>query len=405
VTDSSTSRHIGIFRLRYPVVSETFIREQARSLTRYRPTIITRSRMVDSGEPAAVMTVGGHLPPAATRLARAMYVATASSWLFGPRRTWPPIKLLHAHFGPDATYALPLAERLGVPLITTFHGWDITLPRSSYLTRASLTTWRYVARSAALRRHGTTFIAVSDYIRDCLLAQGYPADRVVRLYVGVDIERFQPMAKRGAVRFVLSVARHTEQKGVATLIRGFARVAATWPDVDLIQVGTGPLTADLKRIAKEHGVAHRVQFVGALSHDAVRALMVRATVVALTSQTPANGQQEALGLVLNEAGACGVPVVATQHGGMPEAVVHGETGLLVPEGDELAVGEALATILGDDSLAARMGARGRTLVSDVFNVRTQTAALEDLYDRVTGSSLAQNIAQHDPRDGAQQRVS
>ncbi len=405
MTDSSTSRQVGIFRLRYPVVSETFIREQARSLARYQPTIITRSRMIDSGEPTGMMTVGGHLPSGAMRMARAMYVATASPWLFGPRRTWPPITLLHAHFGPDATYALPLAERLGVPLITTFHGWDITLPRSSYLTRASLTTWRYVARSAALRRHGTTFIAVSDYIRDCLLAQGYPADRVVRLYVGVDIERFQPLPKRGAVRFVLSVARHTEQKGVGTLIRGFARLAGTCPDVDLIQVGTGPLTADLKRIAAEHGVGHRVQFVGALSHDAVRALMVRATVVALTSQTPANGQQEALGLVLNEAGACGVPVVATRHGGMPEAVIHGETGLLVPEGDEMAVGEALLTIMSDSSLAARMGARGRTLVSDVFNVRTQTAALEDLYDRVTGSSLAQNIVQRDPRDGAQQRVS
>src|SRR5215469_3454468 len=317
VTDSSRRGNVGIFRLRYPVVSETFIREQARALTRYRPTIITRSRMTDVGEAAAVMTVGGHLSPRATRLARATYMATASPWLFGPRGIWPPMTLLHAHFGPDATYALPLAERLGVPLITTFHGWDVTLPRSSYLGRASLTTWRYVMRSGALRRHGTTFIAVSDYIRSCLLALGYPADRVVRLYVGVDVERFQPMPTRGAVRFVLSVARHTEQKGVDTLIRGFARIAAAFPDVDLIQVGTGPLTEDLKQIAAEHGVAKRVQFVGALSHEAVRALMVRATVVALTSQTPPDGQQEALGLVLNEAGACAVPVIATRHGGMP----------------------------------------------------------------------------------------
>ncbi len=406
MTDLTGSRSVGIFRLRYPVVSETFIREQARSLTRYRPTIITRSRMAAGSEASgAAITVGHGMPGGATHLARAMYVATASPWLFGPRSTWPPIGLLHAHFGPDATYALPLAEHLGVPLVTTFHGWDVTLPRSSYLSRASLTTWRYVLRGSALRQRGTTFIAVSDYIRNCLIALGYPSDRVVRLYVGVDIERFQPMPNRSSVRFVLSVARHTEQKGIGTLIRGFARIADTFPDVELIQVGTGPLTADLKRVAAEHGVGRRVQFVGPLSHDAVRALMVRATVVALTSQTPPNGQQEALGLVLNEAGACGVPVVATRHGGMPEAVIHGETGLLVPEGDELVVGEALATIIGDRSLAARMGARGRALVCDVFNVRTQTAALEDLYDRATGSRPAQSIAPRDPRGAAQQRVS
>jgi colanic acid/amylovoran biosynthesis glycosyltransferase len=386
---------VGIFRLRYPVPSETFIREQAAALERYRPTIVMRTWLSDQGAPShETLIVGGATRGPAARAARAAYVATGAPALFGPRRTRPPLALLHAHFGPDATYALPLAESLGVPLVTTFHGWDATLPLRSYLGRASVTTWRYVAYAAALRRRGAAFIAVSNYIRDRLLALGYPADRVVRLYVGVDLDRFQPIRQPVTQRFILSVARHTQQKGVDTLIRAFARVAPRFPDLELVQVGAGPLTSELQQLAVRLGLEHRVRFAGMLSHDDVRPLMARAAVVALTSQTPPNGQQEALGLVLNEAGASGVPVIATRHGGMPEAVIDGETGLIVPERDERAIGEALETIVADRDLAARMGTRGRAFVGDVFNLRTQTAALEDLYDRV--SSIHEQLAR--PRD-------
>lgn len=386
-----TVRSVGIFRLRYPVPSETFIREQAGALTRYRPTIVTRTWLPGEGPPPNdAMIVGGRARGPAARAARAAYVATGAPSLFGPRRMRPSFTLLHAHFGPDATYALPLADSLGVPLVTTFHGWDATLPLRSYLGRASLTTWHYVARAAALRRRGAAFIAVSDFIRDRLLALGYPSDRVVRLYVGVDIDRFQPIRQRNTERIILSVARHTEQKGLDTLIRAFARIAPRFRDLELVQVGSGPLTAELQQLTAQLGLADRVRFAGTLSHDEVLPLMARASVVALTSQTPQNGQQEALGLVLNEAGASGVPVVATRHGGMPEAVINGETGLLVPERDEQALADALETILADRDLAARMGARGRALVADVFNLRTQTAALEDLYDRI--SSAHESVA-------------
>jgi colanic acid/amylovoran biosynthesis glycosyltransferase len=397
---------VGIFRLRYPVVSETFIGEQAGALVRYRPTIITRSWGSDAvAPPRDAVIVGDQGTGVGARVARAAYVATGAPGLFGRRRTWPAIALVHAHFGPDATYALPLADQLGVPLVATFHGWDVTLPLSSYLRRNSLTTWRYVFRRDALRRRGAAFIAVSDYIRACVIKLGLPADRVVRLYVGVDIDRFRPLGRPAGERFILSVARHTEQKGVDALIRAFGRIAMRFPDVDLVQVGTGPVTAALRQIVAQLGLTQRVRFIGAQSHDAVRELMQRATVLALTSQTPATGQQEALGLALNEAGACGVPVVATRHGGMPEAVLDGETGILVPERDDAAIASALTTIIDDRALAARMGARGRAFVGDVFNLRTQTAALEDLYDRVSGPDRAPDGRPGGERDGAPPQVS
>jgi len=383
---------VGVFRLQYPVVSEAFIREQVGAMRRYRPIIVARSwtggaaSAAGAGSPPRVL-VGGGASGVRGRLARTAYAATASPRLFARARTgWPPLALIHAHFGPDASYALPLAEQLGVPLIATFHGWDVTLPDRSYRWRGSLTTWQYLLRRDALRAHGAAFVAVSDYIRGRLLALGFPADRIVRLYVGVDVDAFHPASEPAAERYIFSAARHTPQKGVETLLRAFARIAPRFPDLHLVQVGAGPLTGRLHHVAGRLGIAGRVRFLGAQPHEVVRRLMQQAALVALTSETPPNGQQEALGLVLNEAGACGLPVVATRHGGMPEAVIDGETGLLRAERDERGIADAFTALLSDRALAERMGERGRALVGDVFNLRTQTAALEALYDRVSAGA-------------------
>jgi glycosyltransferase involved in cell wall biosynthesis len=291
--------------------------------------------------------------------------------------------ILHAHFAPDATYALPLAKAHRIPLVTTFHGWDVTLPDRSFIGRPSVTTWYFFLHRAALRRSGAAFVAVSDFIRSRLLALGFPTDRITRLYIGVDMDRFHPIERPDEPRFIFSAARHTEQKGVDTLLRAFAEIAPRFPDVSLVQVGTGPQTASLERLTRQLGLAARVRFLGGQPHDVVRDLMQRSAMVALTSQTPpATGQQEALGLVLNEAGAAGVPVVATRHGGMPEAVVDGETGFLRPERDVAGLADAMRLLLEDRSLAQRLGRQARDFVGERFNLRTQTAELEALYDRV-----------------------
>ncbi len=380
------TERVGIFRLQYPVGSETFIREQAGALTRYDPTIFARS-WVGAGTPSSAtptVVIGGSDAGARGKALRTVYAVTGASRLFGPASRLPRLALLHAHFAPDATYALRLARRLDVPLVSTFHGWDVTVRDEWLLREPSLTIAHYLVRRRALKRDGAAFIAVSDYIKSRLLDHGFPAERVVRLYIGVDIDKFVPVPGPSSERYILSTARHRMQKGIDTLLRAFARVAPRFPDVALVQVGTGEETAALQRLAAELGVASRVRFLGAQPHDAVLALTQRATVVALTSQTPPSGQQEALGLVLCEASACGVPVIGTRHGGIPEAVRDGETGYVADERDDRAIADALAAVLGDPVRAADMGRRGRAFVAERFNLRTQTAALESLYDRVRG---------------------
>ena len=127
--------------------------------------------------------------------------------------------------------------------------------------------------------------------------------------------------------------------------------------------------------------------------------MQQAEVFVLPSQTAEDGDSEALGIVFNEASACCVPVVSTWHGGIPEAVLHGETGLLCQERDDTALAEHIDLLLRDRALALRLGRRGREYVCEMFDIRKQTPKLEALYDEVMtrGSAAATTAArEHEP---------
>ncbi len=143
------------------------------------------------------------------------------------------------------------------------------------------------------------------------------------------------------------------------------------------------MTAGLNALATALGINNCVRFLGAQPHETVLNLMRGAEIFALPSQTAKNGDSEALGIVFNEASACGVPIVSTWHGGIPEAVLDGETGFLVPERDDAALAEKLDTLLSDRALGEKMGQRGREFVCEVFDIRKQTVKLEGIYDSLT----------------------
>lgn len=148
----------------------------------------------------------------------------------------------------------------------------------------------------------------------------------------------------------------------------------------LIQVGTGPLTDNLLVLAEVLGIKNRVRFLGSQSHAQVLRLMQQAEIFALPSQTAKNGDCEGLPIVIKEASACGLPVVATWHSGIPEAVLDGETGFLVAERDDKSLAEKLDFLLSDRTLSQKMGQRGRELICDMFDISKQTRKLEAIYD-------------------------
>jgi colanic acid/amylovoran biosynthesis glycosyltransferase len=360
-------KEIGIYRKAFPRISEAFITEQAQSLIRYNPTFIACSILDRIPFPHVSISDADFY-----RVKEIFYYLTRSPKLFRHLDSLKKISLIHAHFGVDGIYAMALAEKLQVPFIVTFHGYEITTSRQAIWHDGPLLLYQLIWHEEELQKKASAFIAVSNFIRNKLLEKGYPQEKICQHYIGVDISKFSPSDQKSDERYIFCVGRHIEKKGIDVLLRAFARVANKHPSVSLIQVGAGKMTDNLHSLAEKLGIKNRVRFLGAQPHKVVLKLMRGAEVFALPSQTAKNGNSETLGIVFNEASACAIPVVATWHGGIPEVVVDRETGFLAPEKDDVALAEKLDILLSDRALAMKMGQRGREFVCDVFDLCKQT---------------------------------
>ncbi|HEY0342803.1 MAG TPA: glycosyltransferase, partial [Steroidobacteraceae bacterium] len=139
-------------------------------------------------------------------------------------------------------------------------------------------------------------------------------------------------------------------------------------------------------LAASTGLRERVEFLGARPHAEVLALMRKAAMLVLPGVRTASGREEGLGMVLLEAAATGLPVIASRVGGIPECVLDGRTGFLVPERDAAALAERMGELLGDTGKRRQMGREGRALVERQFDIHRQTEALESLYDTLLGEA-------------------
>ncbi len=344
--------------------SETFVRAQALGLKRYQPLVIG-------------LEDKGHVPP---ELADRVLIRPRAPRL----EAFKPV-LVHAHFATDGLRALALATRLGVPLATSLRGYDVSRSRAALLGSGRLSWMRYALFQRRLMRRGDLFLAVSDALRNQAVSRGFPAARTFTHYNGVDLTRFYP-GEGGDVATILHVGRLVEKKGTALLLRAFAEVSAAHPKARLAIVGDGPLRAGLERLAGELGLAEAVKFPGALTAEEVAELMRGAAMLVAPSRIARDGDSEGLPNVVVEAMASGLPVVASDHGGIAEALADGHSGFLVPEGAVEPLARCIADLLADPGLRARMGAAGRAIASERFDIIRQMARLEERYDALTRTS-------------------
>jgi len=190
---------------------------------------------------------------------------------------------------------------------------------------------------------------------------GLARERVVTNHWGVELDRFGPPGApvdEPVVGFVKQLQPHY---GPDTLVRAFASVTKAVPNARLLMVGRGSMDAELRRLAEELGVASRTEWLGHVDYHEVPGLFRRMAVSAMPST------HEAFGMAAIESQAMGVPVVASTVGGIPEVVVDGETGLLVPPDDPPALARALIRVLSDRELRQRLGRQGRAHVEANFD--------------------------------------
>jgi glycosyltransferase involved in cell wall biosynthesis len=369
-------RRIVIYRNELLPVSETFIRSQADALQRHVPVYVGLRRLpdrLDLGRPFVTLTRGASL---GGRMQSLAYLH--SGWSPGFRHRVAELRpsLLHAHFATDACAALPLVSRL--PFLVTLHGYDVTLNDEAHA--ATRLGRIYLERRPRLFRTADAFFAVSGFILDTAARRGFPEEKLVHCPIGVDLDYFREPANNRREDIVLFVGRLVEKKGCAHLIRAMARVQAEIPSARLVIIGDGPLRSQLEVLARER--LRNYSFFGAQPASVVRQWMLASRLFSVPSRTARNGDAEGLGIVFCEAQACGLPVVSFRSGGVPEAVAHGSSGLLAPEGDEAALAEYLSLFLRDPARWQDASRAARAHVEQNFDLRRQTELLECHYERL-----------------------
>ncbi|MDO5697677.1 MAG: glycosyltransferase [Dermatophilus congolensis] len=378
---------VAVWRSNWLPPSETFIRDHIESLQRWRPLPVglcsfdTRLGI----EPAiAPFRVSGPVRRVGRLWRRVGYRGVYEA---GLRRAG--VSLVHAHFGPDALEVLPVARRMGLPLVVTFHGYDVTeaplRPNGA----------EYIAALRDLFDYASLLLPVSAHNASKLEGLGAPADITRVHYLGIPrlpeaVSADVPHASGSGAAVtaggdgrstLLFVGRLVEGKGIDDLIRAYAQLEPSLrAQVDVDIVGEGDERAALEALAAS--VDGTVRFHGRRPPDEVARMMRSATAFVGPSRRSSKGWVEGLGLVFLEAARAGVPTIGYRTGGIPEAVLDGETGLLVDPGDVDGLTAAMTAVVTDPQLRERLGRAGHERQRRDFDLLTQTARLEEIYDEV-----------------------
>ena len=297
------------------------------------------------------------------------------------RRQRPDV--IHAHWmipqGIVALAARALAGAGRTPLVCTSHGADLFALRGRLASRLKA---RVLQGAAALT-------VVSVVMKTHALRLGAEPGKVRVMPMGVDArERFFPdgSVERAACE-VLFVGRLVEKKGVAHLLRAFARVKQSIPEARLTVIGAGPLQAELRALATELGIGADVTFTGAIANAELAHRYRRAAVLVVPSVVSEDGDQEGLGLVIAEALACECPVVASDLPAIADVVEDGATGLLARQGDAQDLCDKILRVLRDPAHARGLARRGRAAVLGRFDWQSVARGYEDLLSDVGARTI------------------
>jgi glycosyltransferase involved in cell wall biosynthesis len=264
-----------------------------------------------------------------------------------------------AEFGQSGVVVLDACRRMGLPLTVHFHGADVS--KHAVLRE-------YGQRYRTLFQHARAIVAVSGAMEQSLISLGAPPERVHRNPCGVDCASFGCASPADAAPTFVAVGRFVEKKGPHLTILAFAEVHRRHPDARLRMIGDGPLLDACRDLARGLGLVSQVTFLGPQPHAVIQEEMRRARAFVQHSLVASSGDSEGTPVAILEAGASGLPVVATRHGGIPDVVTEERTGLLVPEHDVEGMANAMRMLIENPALAARLGAAARDHVRAHFSM-------------------------------------
>jgi len=285
------------------------------------------------------------------------------------------VQVVLAQYGPMGVGLMDACRYAGAGLVVHFHGFDAY--HHDTLAKYSLGYRQLFGQAAAL-------IAVSQDMKRQLVHLGVGAGKVYVNSCGVDTGRFAGAQPGEAPPHFVAVGRFTEKKGPLLTLRAFAKVLQICPEARLVMIGTGDLLAPAGQLAAELGIAEAVSFRGAQLQEQVAEALRNARVFVQHSVRAANGDSEGTPVSVLEAASMGLPVVSTLHGGIKDAVIHGESGFLVEEGDVEGMANYMYLLATDRRLAHAMGLRGRQHMQSHYELAERTRSLAGIIKLASG---------------------
>ena len=284
-------------------------------------------------------------------------------------------QLLHVFFGNTAVQLLPIladpARRY--PAIVSFHGADVLV---------ELDNPRYKAALVDVLGRVDLVLARSRSLMRALRELGCPEEKLRLNRTGIPLSKFPLQVRQwptdGSWR-LLQACRLIEKKGLGTTLRAFAAFNKVHPASRLTLAGEGPQLAGLQALAGQLGIKDKVDFPGFLNQEQLHQAFKDSHLFLHPSELGSDGNQEGVPNSLLEAMATGLPVFATEHGGIPEAVENGVNGVLVAEKDHEALGQALLTAVQNPARLDELGRNASKTVTEEFSLNSQTRKLEEYY--------------------------
>jgi len=357
------------------------IYRQVSALQRYETFIVTKERQCEALYPFGDIAL---LPEAQQPLLRRFYLKFIQrvpplyyrgemeqlKELFGRRHA----DLMHVYFGHTGVHLRAFLEWWERPSVVSFHGADV-MPREHQP--------HYLGEMQQLFTLVPLVLARSESLAERLKAIGCPAEKIRLNRTGIPLAEF-PLVERamptdGAWRFV-QTCRLIAKKGLRTALHAFAEFRRDYPKAIFSIVGEGPMREELCHLVAELGLSDAVAFPGFLNQAQLNALYSRAHVFLHPSELTAKQDQEGIPNSMLEAMSTGLPVAATLHGGIPEAVRDGVTGFLVPERDPKALAAALRRFVQSPDILRQMGRAASQSVHAEFEQSRAVAKLEACYD-------------------------
>jgi colanic acid/amylovoran biosynthesis glycosyltransferase len=287
-------------------------------------------------------------------------------------------RVLHIYFGHIAVHLLPLIHAWSRPSIVSFHGADVLVDMNKPAYRRATKEMLDAVKRVLVR---------SESLRRAIVGLGADENKIDILRAGIPLGEF-PFRERsfpgnGEWQLV-QACRLIEKKGLDTTLRAFATFLARHPKAVLTIAGDGPLLGNLHDLARQLRIDNRVVFTGFVSQERLREIFYASHIFLHPSETGRDGNQEGIPNSMLEAMASGLPVFATNHGGIPEAIENDVSGVLVAERDHEALARALFQAAQDPNLLSHLARAGVDAVTQKFDQREQVRRLEDFYLEIIG---------------------